>query len=299
MTRDEFEKEVKECNFVDEKFKNIYLKFKYYQDLAIQTLSELHSICEKNEIQYQLAFGSLLGAVRDNGQIPWDYDIDVFIPYSQKDKLINILKSELSEKYYFYCPEVSKNCRHYFMRIAPKGYDSSKLHVDVFYLIGAPTNDEENLRFDNQMRYLFNVRYVKKVKLSEIPKKKILKMIFNKLRYIFVNISKIDKKMEILCTKYDFDSSEKCIPVFDVYKHISFETKILKQTINKDTIFGTFRISSEYEKILHQIYGDYKRIFPLENRINEIITSYSKISGEKIGGIIHDKNIINGRYYID
>ena len=299
MTREEFENEVKKCNFIDNEFEKIYSKFKKYQDLAIQTLNELHNICEKNEIKYQLAFGSLLGAVRDNGQIPWDYDIDVFIPYNQKEKLINVLKKELSEKYYFYCPEINKNCRHYFMRIAPKGYDSSKLHVDVFYLIGAPINDEENLNFDNQMRHLFNIRYVKKVKLNDIPKKKLLKMIISKLKYSFLNINKIDKKMEILCTKYDYDLSKKYIPVFDVYKHISFETKILKQTINKDTLFGTFRISSEYEKILHQIYGDYKKIFPLENRVNEMITSYSKISGQKINNIIHDKNIINGRYYID
>ena len=122
MKNQEFLEEVLQSNMCPKNFAEIYKEFEHYQSLAIETLREFHRICEKNAITYQLADGSLLGAIRDGGQIPWDYDVDVFVPYEEKDKLIESLRQELSDKYYFYCPEVNKKCRHFMMRVTPKGY---------------------------------------------------------------------------------------------------------------------------------------------------------------------------------
>ena len=48
---------------------------------------------------YQLAYGSLLGAIRDGGQITWDYDIDVFIPYEERGQLIEALNRDLKSEF--------------------------------------------------------------------------------------------------------------------------------------------------------------------------------------------------------
>ena len=62
---------------------------------------KFNRICARNNISYCLAYGSLLGAVRDGGQIPWDYDIDVVISIKDREKLIDCLKQDLGEDFYY------------------------------------------------------------------------------------------------------------------------------------------------------------------------------------------------------
>lgn len=120
MTSEEFLKEVLSSPLCPDNFEEIYKEFRKYQKITMDTLIEFHRVCEKSNIEYELAYGSLLGAIRDNGQIPWDYDIDVFVAFKDKERLIETLKKELDDKYYFYCPEVNQKCRHVIMRLAPK-----------------------------------------------------------------------------------------------------------------------------------------------------------------------------------
>ena len=134
LNRLEFEQEVLKSDICPPNFEVIYKEFMNFQDEAIKTLNEFHRVCEKNGVRYQLAYGSLLGAVRDNGQIPWDYDIDVIVPYNEKDKLVQVLRNDLSDDFYFHCPEQDEKCRHFIMRLAPKGYKTTKLHKNNSYL---------------------------------------------------------------------------------------------------------------------------------------------------------------------
>jgi len=60
-------------------------------------LKDVTYILEKNNLEYFISFGTLLGAVRHKGLIPWDTDTDIVIPYSEKDKYIKILKKKLPE----------------------------------------------------------------------------------------------------------------------------------------------------------------------------------------------------------
>ena len=65
------------------------------QFVALEILKEFDKICRKNNIEYWLDAGTLLGAVRHEGFIPWDDDIDICINKRDKEKLIKILKKEL------------------------------------------------------------------------------------------------------------------------------------------------------------------------------------------------------------
>lgn len=75
----------------------------------MDTLIEFHRVCEKSNIEYELAYGSLLGAIRDNGQIPWDYDIDVFVAFKDKERLIETLKKNLMINTIFIVQKLIKN----------------------------------------------------------------------------------------------------------------------------------------------------------------------------------------------
>ena len=60
----------------------------------LELLKEFHSFCIQNEIKYSLAYGSLLGAIRHKGFIPWDDDLDVFVDRANYNKLVQVLKHD-------------------------------------------------------------------------------------------------------------------------------------------------------------------------------------------------------------
>ena len=70
MNHAEFLEEVKSSPLCPENFEAIYADFQGFQKAALNTLKEVHRVCENNAIAYQVAYGSLLGLIRDGGQIP-------------------------------------------------------------------------------------------------------------------------------------------------------------------------------------------------------------------------------------
>ena len=246
-----------------------------------------------------MAFGSLLGTIRDDGQIPWDYDVDVIIPYSERYALIDALDRDLPKNMYYYCPETNEECRHYFMRVAPVGYRSDRLHLDVFYVIGAPASKDERYVFEAQLSHFFKLRYAKLVRISEYAKnayRSKAKALYLKCKYLKYKNKWIKSQLESICGRYDPNSTAITIPVLGVkeYKHIYWETESLWDTMLCSTSKGVFRISRNYDKILTNIYGEYNKIYPLESRLNEIYKSYYLIKDNKKAGLNHSSK----RYYM-
>ena len=71
-----------------EKLENDFNEFVCYQKLVLDTLNAFHNVCIQSHIDYYLAYGTLLGAIRDKGQIPWDYDVDLWVKYEDVERLI-------------------------------------------------------------------------------------------------------------------------------------------------------------------------------------------------------------------
>ena len=80
-----------------------------------------------------------------------------------------------------------------------------------------------------------------------------------------------------------------------VYKNMMFDTKELWDTVLLETDEGTFRVPRCYDAVLTKIYKDYRRIFPLESRLREMLNSYEHISGKKVSWSV--KQSISERYY--
>ena len=90
------------------------------QQTETEILEEIDRLCEKHSIVYYLAGGTLLGAVRHRGFIPWDDDIDVAMPRNDYERFRDICLSELDERFYLHCPQTDKNYWLPFAKVRKK-----------------------------------------------------------------------------------------------------------------------------------------------------------------------------------
>ncbi len=91
------------------------------KSLELEILIELDRICKAYDIKYTLAYGTLIGAIRHRGFIPWDDDIDVFMLREDLLKLREICKTELNERFFYQNHETDKEYYYLFDKIRLNG----------------------------------------------------------------------------------------------------------------------------------------------------------------------------------
>ena len=113
----------------------------------IGILDYFTNICEENGINYFLTYGTLLGAIRHKGYIPWDDDIDVAMLREDYDKLIDVFNTNNNSRYRFSCVENDPLCMYPFGKIIDENtilYERGEqgieigVYIDVFVYDNAP-----------------------------------------------------------------------------------------------------------------------------------------------------------------
>lgn len=120
--------------------------------LLLEMYKDIASLCDKHGLVYMMGGGTCLGAIRHQGYIPWDDDLDIMIPRSSYDKLVTLCKAgELGEKYEIDTPSKDKDSKNTFLKIYRKNTLDVELYcedmpfpigifVDIFPMDNAPKN---------------------------------------------------------------------------------------------------------------------------------------------------------------
>lgn len=278
MDANAFIQEVHISGQIPENFDVDYRKFQVYQKLAWDTLRELVRVCKQSDIQYELAYGSLLGAIRDNGQIPWDYDIDVFIKAEDRKKLVDALEKLLNDQYYFYCPESDPKCTHTIIRLAPKGYNTAYLHVDVFFLM-ALSEDEHiatQQREDiSELSILYKAKKYNPFTYGHITRNELKLMLKYKIKGLWKNQGAIWRKYLQEAENIQFKNSKLCCSADRFSSRYDFPSSIMDNTEEINIMGELFTIPSDYDQLLKIQYGDYKTCPPLGKRLAEMYRHYN------------------------
>lgn len=245
-------------------------------NVEIEILNEFVRICDKNNLDYFLVGGSLLGAIRHKGFIPWDDDIDIGMPRKDYEKMIKLCDYELDEKYYIksyktsiaYWPMFAKICKYNTIYL-----ENDFLTLDnyngIFIDIFPYDNTVPILILQKFQNYLITKSGNMICRKIEI-KKSIRK---NMLKNLIVNIFSF-KFLQTL--------QQNIMMFFNIFKCkyiISWGGKygILNETFLKDSFYPLiyvlfekkmYKAPKEWDLYLKKLYSDhYMELPPLEKRL--------------------------------
>jgi len=255
------------------------------QEEELKMLEKVIKFLEKNNLKYFACGGTLLGAVRHKGFIPWDDDIDIAMPREDYEKLIDIGRKnpfaieenleisslELNGLLQPFCKILNKD-----LLIKDNGYGMDKyLWIDIFPVEGLPENDEELRKTTDKILFLKKIIILKEVNdLKKISNNKI-KLILKSTLRLFLKLFPtrlLVKKQIQLCKKYSYNTSKYvgglCLG------ELKKNPKIIKEDLEIEKIqFESLVINGikNYDKYLTNAYGNYMELPPVEKRVTHNI----------------------------
>lgn len=242
--------------------------------IEIEILDYIVSVCEANNLRYFLAGGTLLGAVRHGGFIPWDDDIDINMPRPDYDKLVEIMRNvngrfmlkafEISEDYvYAFAKMVDTTTELIEKDIPHPGYG---LFVDIFPLDGLPNDESERKRFQDKLwKYNNMLGY-------SIQKSAAHKNLIFKIKYIFSKCIGYKRLLKLIGRNAKSYLYELCDYVAVVTTAVNKYRKIPRELYEGSTYLSfegkEYSVPEKYDEYLTGLYGDYMKLPPEDKRIS-------------------------------
>ncbi len=274
------------------------------KSIRVEILKVISEFCDEHNLTYFLAFGTLLGAIREKGMIAWDYDIDVMLPRQDFENFINMFSESNDGRYRvkhhrldkrFICPiAIVEDLQTYNLTLKEMDENDplKRINVELYPIDGAP---ESRVLYKSHIIILDFLNNILKVKVSKNDSKRKLykKIILDVLRIVAFPISSnvILSVIDRLALMYDFDSCR--------YSSISTIGKLGLKTYNDKNIYGefyyaeyegySFRVPYNSHLWLSKRYGDYskkpskkeiEKSLKLKNYYQYGVMPYKKDKGE-------------------
>ncbi len=250
------------------------------QKVQLEILLEFDRICKINNIKYCLYAGTLLGAIRHKGFIPWDDDIDVCMLREEYDRFLKVCNRYLDDKYFLQTYKTDKEYHHQFAKLRKnntlyieEGLSNLKVHQGIFIDIFPYDNIKLNTITGKIHRNLLNMFRIINSASSKGVSKSVsgyAKMCIYYARKIFPKSMKDKLNTKLACafnkSKTQHVGELSLATTKTLYERFSLKKSTFYDIIEWEFENYKFPVPREYDYVLTRHYGDYMALPPLEQQ---------------------------------
>lgn len=254
------------------------------QMIELEMLIELDRICRKYDIQYFLLAGTVLGAIRHKGFIPWDDDIDVGMMRDEYERFIRICPQELDSKYFLQTYKSDPNYPCLFAKLRKNGTTFIEkevakinmhhgIYIDIFPIDNIPNGDFSRL-FHKCLLFLLEAIRISRTPALCLGSRAIVRVLATILHPFSRMVSKrlTDNIENFIATMYNGKHTE-CVGTIFAFGILEYTTRI---TVKRDYFSFpcklkfegySFPVPGMWDEYLTHLYKDYLKLPPDEQRV--------------------------------
>ena len=259
----------------------------HIKEVELMILKDFIEICDNNNIEYYVIYGTQIGAIRHQGFIPWDDDVDVIMFREDYEKFLDVMANNPNEKYTIFDSRFNSEYFFQFGRMSlndtywAEYWDeqvSFKLgiHIDLFILDNLPDNKLKRKLFIQRCYYLARLYSISVLKFDNYSN--IVNLFLNATHSVLNTLNftpdYFQNKLNKLFRKYE-SSSGRYVTDLTLMERVTFKRNDYKPPKKSKFEDIEVNIPNDDYNTLTPIYGDYMQLPPEEDRVAHILNEIS------------------------
>ena len=262
----------------------VTLSMQDVQQESLQILRKVDEICNKLNIKYFLAYGTLIGAIRHQGFIPWDDDLDIIMLRKDYDIFLSYFMEHPEElkPLRLFCPETCPEYPYTIARVSDDKYilavDNEKSYgigafIDIYPYDNMFDSYEASVKLSKKSARYASLCYLStRLKCKKERTKGKLKLLIKYPAFLLAHL--LGKNFFFKKLRKNAASGQSgdcqyigCLVWGTEKERGIFKSELFREAIDVPFEGYTFKAPKEYDTLLRQIYGDYMQLPPEEQRI--------------------------------
>lgn len=248
------------------------------KQIQMDVLDAIDEYCKENGIRYSIACGTLLGAARHKGYIPWDDDIDIYVPREDYKRLIHSFPDNYKDRYKIVCLERDRK----WERSYAKAYDvrtefcesgssdSLGVNIDIFPIDDVPDDDKVWSKYNRKrlmLIYLSQLRFVRLSRNRSIFKNLIIILI--RLFSCFISRRRIAEIIDQYAQKYNGLGYARCYEsCAGMFQLNPFNKDYFNHLIKLPFENRKYYAFEDFDICLTAGFGNWRQLPPEEKRVS-------------------------------